>query len=91
VFASKVEIDGALRVNASRRRARDDRKLPAVTTDLRLNEPRYATLPNIMKEEKPLEVPAGGARVDALPRLTTLKVVEPSTQGRNEGRRRQGF
>jgi electron transfer flavoprotein beta subunit len=54
--------------------------LPAVvTTDLRLNEPRYATLPNIIKaKKKPLDV----LRPDDLgvaiaPRLTTLKVVEP--------------
>ncbi len=55
--------------------------LPAVvTTDLRLNEPRYVTLPNIMKaKKKPLQVvkPAE-LGVDVTPRLTTLKVVEPS-------------
>jgi len=55
-------------------------KLPAVvTTDLRLNEPRYATLPNIMKaKKKPLEVvkPAD-LGVDVTPRLTTLKMAEP--------------
>jgi electron transfer flavoprotein beta subunit len=55
--------------------------LPAVvTTDLRLNEPRYATLPNIMKaKKKPLEIvrPAE-LGVDVTPRLTTLRVVEPS-------------
>jgi electron transfer flavoprotein beta subunit len=54
--------------------------LPAVvTTDLRLNEPRYATLPNIMKaKKKPLEVltPAD-LGVDVTPRLQTLKVAEP--------------
>jgi electron transfer flavoprotein beta subunit len=54
--------------------------LPAVvTTDLRLNEPRYATLPNIMKaKKKPLEVltPAG-LGIDVTPRLQTLKVAEP--------------
>ncbi len=66
------EIDGGLETLALR--------LPAVvTTDLRLNEPRYATLPNIMKaKKKPLDVvkPADlGA--DIAPRLTTLKVVEP--------------
>ena len=50
-----------------------------VTTDLRLNEPRYATLPNIMKaKKKPLEVvkPAD-LGVDVTPRLTTLKMAEP--------------
>jgi electron transfer flavoprotein beta subunit len=54
--------------------------LPAVvTTDLRLNEPRYATLPNIMKaKKKPLEtVKPADLGVDVAPRLTTLKVVEP--------------
>ncbi len=54
--------------------------LPAVvTTDLRLNEPRYATLPNIMKaKQKSLEViSAETLGVDLTPRLKTLKVVEP--------------
>jgi electron transfer flavoprotein beta subunit len=54
--------------------------LPAViTADLRLNEPRYVTLPNIMKaKKKPLEVlkPAD-LGVDVTPRLKTLKVAEP--------------
>ncbi|MDR0702145.1 MAG: electron transfer flavoprotein subunit beta/FixA family protein [Azoarcus sp.] len=66
------EIDGGLEQLAV--------KLPAVVTvDLRLNEPRYATLPNIMKaKKKPLETlrPAD-LGVDVTPRLTTLKVVEP--------------
>ena len=51
--------------------------------DLRLNEPRYVTLPNIMKaKKKPLEVvkPAD-LGVDASPRLTTLKVTEPPKRG----------
>ena len=51
-----------------------------VTTDLRLNEPRYASLPNIMKaKKKPIDqmVPAD-LGVDITPRLTTLKVVEPA-------------
>jgi electron transfer flavoprotein beta subunit len=55
-------------------------KLPAViTTDLRLNEPRYASLPNIMKaKKKPIEVLAPDALgVDIAPRLKTLKVEEP--------------
>ena len=83
-FASKVviadgtatvtrEIDGGLETLAIR--------LPAVvTTDLRLNEPRYVTLPNIMKaKKKPMDVlkPAE-LGVDIAPRLTTLKVVEPA-------------
>ena len=56
-------------------------KLPAVvTTDLRLNEPRYVTLPNIMKaKKKPLEVMKPDALgVDIAPRLTTIKVEEPA-------------
>ncbi|MGQ0582499.1 MAG: electron transfer flavoprotein subunit beta/FixA family protein, partial [Reyranella sp.] len=55
-------------------------KLPAViTTDLRLNEPRYASLPNIMKaKKKPIEVLAPDALgVDVAPRIKTLKVEEP--------------
>ncbi|PRX19212.1 electron transfer flavoprotein beta subunit [Paraburkholderia sp. BL18I3N2] len=55
-------------------------KLPAVvTTDLRLNEPRYVTLPNIMKaKKKPLEiVTSGDLGVDVKPRLKTLKVSDP--------------
>jgi electron transfer flavoprotein beta subunit len=59
-------------------------KLPLViTTDLRLNEPRYATLPNIMKaKKKQLDVfkPAD-LGVDVTPRLTTLKVSEPPKRG----------
>ena len=57
-----------------------DIALPAVvTTDLRLNEPRYATLPNIMKaKKKPLEtIKPEALGVDVTPRLKTLKVVEP--------------
>ena len=55
-------------------------KLPmVVTTDLRLNEPRYASLPNIMKaKKKPIDtVTAGDLGVDIAPRLKTLKVEEP--------------
>ncbi len=66
------EVDGGLETV--------DLKLPAiVTTDLRLNEPRYASLPNIMKaKSKPLatKTPADYG-VDVAPRLTTLKVEEP--------------
>ncbi len=54
--------------------------LPAViTTDLRLNEPRYASLPNIMRaRKKPIEtVTPAALGVDPTPRLTVLKVVEP--------------
>jgi electron transfer flavoprotein beta subunit len=55
-------------------------KLPAViTADLRLNEPRYVTLPNIMKaKKKPMEIVKPDALgVDVAPRLKTLKVQEP--------------
>jgi electron transfer flavoprotein beta subunit len=82
-FASKVEINGGI---AKVTREVDGGletiaiKLPAIiTTDLRLNEPRYATLPNIMKaKKKQLDVmkPAD-LGVDVTSRLTTLKVVEP--------------
>ena len=82
-FASKVvvagskatvtrEIDGGLETI--------EIGLPAVvTTDLRLNEPRYATLPNIMKaKKKPLETLTPAALgVDVAPRLKTLKMAEP--------------
>jgi electron transfer flavoprotein beta subunit len=61
-------------------------KLPAIiTTDLRLNEPRYASLPNIMKaKKKPLdELTPEALGVDVAPRLKILKTVEPS--GRKAG------
>jgi len=67
------EIDGGLETLQM--------SLPAVvTTDLRLNEPRYATLPNIMKaKKKPLDtVKPADLGIDVTPRLTTLKVVEPA-------------
>ena len=83
-FASKVvledgkvtvtrEVDGGLETLAL--------SLPAiVTTDLRLNEPRYVTLPNIMKaKKKPLDVTKPeDLGVDVTPRLKTLKLVEPA-------------
>ena len=59
-------------------------KMPAIiTVDLRLNEPRYASLPNIMKaKKKPIEQMApADLGVDPAPRLTTLKVVEPPKRG----------
>jgi electron transfer flavoprotein beta subunit len=82
-FASKVElgdgkatvtreVDGGLETVAL--------NLPAVvTTDLRLNEPRYASLPNIMKaRKKPIEtVKPADLGVDPVPRLTVLKVEDP--------------
>jgi electron transfer flavoprotein beta subunit len=67
------EIDGGLQTVAV--------KLPAVmTTDLRLNEPRYASLPNIMKaKKKPIvEKTPADYGVDASPRLKVLKVTEPA-------------
>jgi electron transfer flavoprotein beta subunit len=84
VYASKVEIEGG--------RARVTREIDGgmetiecalpllITTDLRLNEPRYATLPNIMKaKKKPLEtLDPDMLGVDVAPRLATLKVVEPA-------------
>jgi electron transfer flavoprotein beta subunit len=83
-FASKVDVNGE---RATIKREVDggletiDVGLPAVVTaDLRLNEPRYATLPNIMKaKKKPLETTNPAALgVDVQPRLTVLKVVEPA-------------
>jgi electron transfer flavoprotein beta subunit len=82
-FASKItiegdgitvtrEVDGGLETVAL--------TLPAIiTTDLRLNEPRYASLPNIMKaRKKPIEnVKPADLGVDPKPRLTTVKVAEP--------------
>ncbi len=83
-FASKVELgDGEMQVTREIDGGLETvkLKLPAVvTTDLRLNEPRYAKLPNIMKaKKKPLDViEAGDLGVDLEPRLNTLKVAEPS-------------
>ena len=83
-FASKVEVSGD-RVAVTREvdggLETVSLKLPAiVTTDLRLNEPRYATLPNIMKaKSKPVaKKTIADYGVDASPRLKTLKVVEPA-------------
>jgi len=82
-FASKVEIaDGSAVVTreVDGGLETDTLKPPAiVTTDLRLNEPRYASLPNIMKaKSKPMATKtAADYGVDVAPRLTTLKVVEP--------------
>ena len=86
-FASKVELaDGSLSVTREVDGGLEVLKLalPAViTTDLRLNEPRYVTLPNIMKaKKKPMEVvkPAD-LGVDVTPRIKTLKVSEPPKRG----------
>jgi electron transfer flavoprotein beta subunit len=53
-----------------------------ITTDLRLNEPRYVTLPNIMKaKKKPLDIfKPEDLSVDIAPRITTIKVAEPPTR-----------
>jgi electron transfer flavoprotein beta subunit len=82
-FASKVEVaDGFATVTREVDGGLETVKikLPAiVTTDLRLNEPRYVTLPNIMKaKKKPLAtVRPADLGVDVVPRLKTLKVSEP--------------
>jgi len=85
-FASKVEV-GAESVQVTREidGGLETLSLPlpaVVTTDLRLNEPRYATLPNIMKaKKKPLDtLKPADLGVDVTPRLTTLKVVEPAAR-----------
>ncbi len=85
-FASKIEIsessvDVAREVDGGLQTV--TLKLPAVvTTDLRLNEPRYASLPNIMKaKKKPIadKTPADYG-VDVAPRLNVLKTTEPPTR-----------
>lgn len=82
-FASNISLDGG---NAKVTREVDggletvELKMPAVvTTDLRLNEPRYASLPNIMKaKKKPIDITnPDELSVDVSPRLTVLKVEEP--------------
>jgi electron transfer flavoprotein beta subunit len=84
MFASKVVVaDGKATVSREVDGGAEtlSLSLPAViTTDLRLNEPRYVTLPNIMKaKKKPLEtIKPEDLGVDVAPRLKTLKVVEPS-------------
>jgi electron transfer flavoprotein beta subunit len=83
-FASKLVINGDGTANVTREvdggLETIKVKLPLVmTTDLRLNEPRYASLPNIMKaKKKPIEqLTPQALNVDPAPRLKTLKVVEP--------------
>jgi electron transfer flavoprotein beta subunit len=85
-FASEVVIDGD-KVNVTREvdggMMTVSLTLPAVvTTDLRLNEPRYASLPNIMKaKKKPLEsMSPADLGVDVAPRLTTVKVEAPASR-----------
>jgi electron transfer flavoprotein beta subunit len=86
-FASKVEIaDGSATVTREVDGGLETLKvmLPAViTTDLRLNEPRYVTLPNIMKaKKKQLDiVKPADLSIDVTPRLVTLKVTEPPKRG----------
>jgi electron transfer flavoprotein beta subunit len=83
-FASKVAVDGnSVLVTREVDGGLETVKLalPAiVTTDLRLNEPRYASLPNIMKaRKKPIEtIKPADLGVDPAPRLTIVKVVEPA-------------
>jgi electron transfer flavoprotein beta subunit len=85
-FANTVEVDGdSVTVKREVDGGLQTVKLamPAiVTTDLRLNEPRYASLPNIMKaKKKPLDVKtAADYGVDLTPRLKTLKVEEPAVR-----------
>jgi len=86
-FASKVDVgDGFAQVTREIDGGSEllKIKLPAVlTTDLRLNEPRYVTLPNIMKaKKKPLEtLKPADLGVDVAPRIKTLKVSEPPKRG----------
>jgi electron transfer flavoprotein beta subunit len=82
-FASKVEVSDSATVTREVDGGLETvkLKLPAVvTTDLRLNEPRYASLPNIMKaRSKPFETKSpGDYGVDVARRLETLKVIEPA-------------
>jgi electron transfer flavoprotein beta subunit len=86
-FASKVEVsEGKVSVTREVDGGLETVRVsvPAVvTTDLRLNEPRYVTLPNIMKaKKKPLEVlKPVDLGVDVTPRIKTLKVAEPPKRG----------
>ena len=85
-FASKLEIEGdhalvTREVDGGLQTIKV--KLPTiVTADLRLNEPRYASLPNIMKaKKKPLEEKtAADYGVDVTPRLTVVKTTEPAAR-----------
>jgi electron transfer flavoprotein beta subunit len=86
-FASKIDVaDGHATVTREIDGGSETLKLslPAIiTTDLRLNEPRYVTLPNIMKaKKKPMDVlKPSDLGVDIKPRLKTLRVSEPPTRG----------
>ncbi len=89
-FASKLEIDGgAVRVTREVDAGLETLilKTPCIiTTDLRLNEPRYASLPNIMKaKKKPLdEKTAADYGVDTTPRLKVLETIEPASREAGE-------
>ena len=82
-FASKIEIDGDnIKVTREIDEGLETIKMPlpiVATCDLRLNEPRYASLPNIMKaKKKPIEsLSAEELGIDITPRLKQLKVIEP--------------
>ena len=82
-FASKIEIDGDnIKVTREIDEGLETIKMPlpiVATCDLRLNEPRYASLPNIMKaKKKPIEIlSAEELGIDITPRLKQLKVIEP--------------
>jgi electron transfer flavoprotein beta subunit len=82
-FASKLQIvDGKATVTREVDGGLETLELPlpaVITTDLRLNEPRYITLPNIMKAKKrPLDVlPVADLQADAVPKIKTLKVEAP--------------
>lgn len=89
-FASKLELDGG-KAHVTREVDGGSQtvvlNMPCiVTTDLRLNEPRYASLPNIMKaKKKPLdEKTAGDYGVDIAPRLKVLETLEPATREAGE-------
>jgi electron transfer flavoprotein beta subunit len=83
-FASKIEVgEGEFTVTREVDAGLETIKVKApavISSDLRLNEPRYASLPNIMKaKKKPIDnYTAADLGVDASPRLSTLKVVEPA-------------
>ena len=82
-FASKIEIDGDnIKVTREIDEGLETIKMPlpiVATCDLRLNEPRYASLPNIMKaKKKPIEsLSAEELGIDIIPRLKQLKVIDP--------------
>merc|ERR1712232_1266127 len=82
-WASKVDVaDGSVAVAKEVDAGIQEVKMPlpaVITADLRLNEPRYATLPNLMKaKKKPMEaMDADSLGVDLAPRLEVLKVEEP--------------